>query len=257
MGRKHPRAGKYVYLFLALFIAVSAAGCALFGETRQSNTARSEIRHAHALYDQGNYRAAIDSYMNVVAMLNATPPADEALFYAGLSYLHPDNRNGDFAKASEYLHRLMKEYPDSPYNRQSVILIPILSAAQDIRLDCLSTRAAIDVVKQRRDELRKPELLLRGKNYTAALKEYLRLMNELQKTPEGEEALFMAGVLLAHPDSAQKNYSRATDYFLRVIREYPEGTFAGQATAWIGTIKAIEALKSVDLEFKERKRHGR
>lgn len=257
MGGKYAWARKHIHLFLALLITVGSAGCTFFGEVRQTRDARIELQRAHDLADKGNFEDSIAVYERVAALLAKNKPADEALFYLGLAYAHPDNRNRDLPKASEYLHRVAEEFPDGAFSRQATALSAILNAAHKSHLESLSFQTARNAEQVRRAEFREPERLLHRKNHDAAAREYLRLAGKLQKTPEGEEALLMAGILFAHPDNQNKNYPRALELFSRLVREYPESSYTEQAKAWIGTIKAIEALKTIGIDYRERKLHGR
>jgi len=62
------------------------------------------------------------------------------------------------------------------------------------------------------------------------------------------------GLVYLHYRNAQKNYEKARAQFERLLREYPDSSFAEEARIWSGVLQVIEKLKQVDLEIEEKKK---
>ncbi len=126
MGRKRNRKWKCFYLCIAGLIAVSIAGCAALKQMQTSMSAREHLAAARTLFDQGDYEASLRENQKVISLGDNSPPEDEALFNAGVIYAHYGYHKRDYHKSLEYLKRLVRNFPESPYTGQAKILIGIL-----------------------------------------------------------------------------------------------------------------------------------
>ena len=96
-------------------------------------------------------------------------------------------------------------------------------------------------------------LLARG-DYEGSLRESQRVLSVSKDQPPADTAIFNMGLIYAHPKNPKKDNKRAIYFFNRVIKGYPESSWAEQARIWVGVLDGMEKLKQVDIEIEERKR---
>jgi outer membrane protein assembly factor BamD len=64
-------------------------------------------------YKKGAYPAAINRFNSLLVAYPDLPPAEEAVYYLGLSYYYSENPD----QAASHLRDLVDRYPDSPYRK--------------------------------------------------------------------------------------------------------------------------------------------
>ena len=79
--------------------------------------------------------------------------------------------------------------------------------------------------------------LLAQKDFEGALSEYQEIFPMATHQPPEDEALYMIGLIYVHPENPKRNPMKSLYYFNRVTADYPQSLWAGQATAWIGTLQ--------------------
>jgi hypothetical protein len=118
-------------------------------------------------------------------------------------------------------------------------------------------REARDAEEKRKEETARAHLLKGQKlfaqgDFEGAISENQIIVTFFQGKSPMEEALFMLGLIYAHPDNPNKNFSKALDLMKRVVKEYPASVFVQQAKAWIGLLLINEkAVKENDKLTKE------
>lgn len=106
-------------LFVCIMItSLLICGCSNFEKGRQI---RSMSREANDFFNQGKYEASLSRYRQIAEKYPAA--ADRALFEMGIVYAHPGNENKDYLKALECYRKLVNDYPDSVYRRDSQMMI--------------------------------------------------------------------------------------------------------------------------------------
>jgi tetratricopeptide (TPR) repeat protein len=97
---------------------------------------------ANDLFAQGNYEAALGKYEELIEKESKT--ADRVLFEMGIIYAHPGNYRKCYQKALECFLKIIRDYPDSEYRRdsqmmmfqiQNVIIKDDLIAEQQTQID--------------------------------------------------------------------------------------------------------------------------
>lgn len=141
MGKKSDRASKRFIYFAACTIITPwlLCGCSSF-------LAKSAFKDATNYFQQGSYQAALKTYEQII---NKYPSmGDRVLFEMGMIYAHPDNRRKDHQKALECFHKLIKEYPESPYGPPSDVMISSIhnAVARDKYVSAQQTQ--IEALKQ-------------------------------------------------------------------------------------------------------------
>ena len=108
--------GKYFRLFLVwiMITPILVYGCSHFDEEQIS-------REANEFFNQGKYEAALSKYKQIIEKDPAV--ADRILFEMGIIYGHPRNKKKDYQRSLEYFQKIVKDYPESEYRRDSQMMI--------------------------------------------------------------------------------------------------------------------------------------
>jgi outer membrane protein assembly factor BamD (BamD/ComL family) len=119
-GKKHREIGEYLrVLFLCILITpVLIYGCSYSLEGLQS---RSIFEEANDSFNQGKYEASLAKYGQITEKYPAL--ADRVLFEMGIVYAYPRNESKDYQKSMECFQKLVRDYPDSEYRRDSQMMI--------------------------------------------------------------------------------------------------------------------------------------
>jgi tetratricopeptide (TPR) repeat protein len=120
MGKKQSRmSGRLCFFLVCIVITpVLICGCSHFDEGFQ---ARSTFREANDFFTQGNYKASLNKYEQII---EEDPAArDRVLFEMGIVYAYPKNEQKDYQKSLECFQKLVKDYPGSAYRRDSEMMI--------------------------------------------------------------------------------------------------------------------------------------
>jgi L,D-peptidoglycan transpeptidase YkuD (ErfK/YbiS/YcfS/YnhG family) len=117
MGKKQSRIGEHLYFFFACIILtpILICGCSHF------NRAKSTFKEANDLFSQGNYKASLSKYAQII---EEYPTAeDRVLFEMGIIYAYPRNEQKDYQKSLDCFQKLIKDYPGSGYRKDSEMMI--------------------------------------------------------------------------------------------------------------------------------------
>src|SRR3990172_5769205 len=153
MGKKQSRINEHLYLFICIIITpILICGCSHFNKGAQ---ARSTFEEANDLFSQGSYKASLSKYQQIIEKYPAA--ADRVLFEMGIIYTYPGNEQKDYQKALECFQKLIRDYPESGYRKDSEIMIFQINnvtmkdktiAAQQTQIETLQQE-----VKNRGDEI--------------------------------------------------------------------------------------------------------
>jgi len=91
-------------------------------------------------------------------------------------------------------------------------------------------------------------------DFEGAMKACQEILDRSPKTPPGDEALLIMGMLNVYYANPKKDYGKALGYFLRVEREFPASSLVEEAKTWAGVLQAFEKARQVDLEVEKRKK---
>ncbi len=135
-----------------MITAILISGCSHLEEGSQ---ARPVFREANDLFSQGNYKASLGRYEQII---EEYPSARErVLFEMGIIYAYPKNEQKDYQKSLECFQRLIKDYPESAYRRDSEMMIFQINnviikdrtiAAQQAQIDTLQQE-----IRNKRNEI--------------------------------------------------------------------------------------------------------
>jgi len=132
LGRKRIWNWKCFHYCIAGLIAVSFAGCAGLKQANKHWSAGQHMGAARTLFDQGDYDGSLKETQKVMSLSDNSPPADEAVFYAGLIYCHYGYPKRDFQKSLDLFKRLLRSFPQSRYAGQARVLTGMLVERQNL-----------------------------------------------------------------------------------------------------------------------------
>ena len=78
-------------------------------------------REANVFFNQGKYEAALSKYRLIIQ--KHPVGTDRVLFEMGIIYAHPRNAKKDYQKSLECFQKIVEDYPDSQYRRDSQMMI--------------------------------------------------------------------------------------------------------------------------------------
>ena len=108
----------YFFLVCIVIAPILILGCSHLDEGSQ---ARSIFREANDFFSQGNYKASLNKYEQII---EEYPTAgDRVLFEMGIVYAYPKNEQRDYQKSLECFQKLVKDFPGSTYRRDSEMMI--------------------------------------------------------------------------------------------------------------------------------------
>jgi tetratricopeptide (TPR) repeat protein len=76
-------------------------------------------------------------------------------------------------------------------------------------------------------------------DYEGALKAYMEILKANPEKFPGDRALFEMGILFAYPDNPKRSNSKASGYFKRLIKEFPESYLIRESLAWVDALNKI------------------
>jgi len=117
-GKRRRGTGEYLRL---LFVCIMITPILICGCSYEAHQARLISREANVFFNQGNYEASLSKYEQLIE--EHPTVADRVLFEMGIIYAYPRNEQKDYQKSLEYFQKLVKDYPDSEYRRDSQMMI--------------------------------------------------------------------------------------------------------------------------------------
>lgn len=120
MGKKQSKIGKHLFFFFVciMITPILLSGCSHFNEASQ---ARLTFKEANDLFNQGNYKASLGKYQQIT---DKYPKAgDRVLFEMGIVYAYPGNEQKDYQRSLDCFQKLIKDYPESVYRKDSEMMV--------------------------------------------------------------------------------------------------------------------------------------
>jgi len=120
MSTLHRCLSKHLQVFFACFMIAPLllCGCSHFNDDYQ---ARSTFKEANDFFNQGSYEVSLGKYEQIIAKYPTV--GDRVLFEMGIIYSHAGNEQKDYQKSLESFRKLVKEYPESGYRKDSELMI--------------------------------------------------------------------------------------------------------------------------------------
>ena len=117
-GKRRRGTGEYLRL---LFVCIMITPILICGCSYEAHQARLISREANVFFNQGNYEASLNKYEQLIE--EHPTVADRVLFEMGIIYAYPRNEQKDYQKSLECFQKLVRDYPDSEYRRDSQMMI--------------------------------------------------------------------------------------------------------------------------------------
>ena len=120
MGKRQKGIGEYLRLFFVciMITPILICGCSYIDEGLQTGSISQE---ANDFFNRGKYEASLSKYEQITEKHPAV--ADRVLFEMGIIYAYPRNEQKDYQKSLECFQKLVRDYPDSEYRRDSQMMI--------------------------------------------------------------------------------------------------------------------------------------
>jgi len=114
MAKKQNGMATRLHLFFACIILAPMliCGCSHYNEG---------LQEANDFFSKGSYEASLGKYQQIIAQYPAS--GDRALFEMAIVYSYPGNEQKDYQKALECFQKLIKDYPESWYRKDSELMI--------------------------------------------------------------------------------------------------------------------------------------
>jgi tetratricopeptide (TPR) repeat protein len=114
--------GKGVY-FRLFFVCIIITSIFIFGcsSIDKGFQTRSISREANDFFNQGKYEASLSKYEQIIEKNPAV--ADRVLFEMGIIYAYPKNEQKDYQKSLKCFQKIVRDYPDSEFRRDSQMMI--------------------------------------------------------------------------------------------------------------------------------------
>ncbi len=119
-GKSQRGIGEYLRLFFVCIMIslILICGCSYIDGGFQAGSISQE---ANDFFNQGKYEASLSKYEQIIEKHPAV--ADRVLFEMGIIYAYPRNEQKDYQKSLECFQKLVRDYPDSEYRRDSQMMI--------------------------------------------------------------------------------------------------------------------------------------
>lgn len=120
MDKKQIMKGYHLCFFFVsiLIIPLFISGCSHVHEGAQI---RATFKEANDLFSQANYSASLSIYEQIIEKYPTE--ADRVLFEMGIIYAYPGNKQKDYQKSLEHFQRLIKDYPESRFRKDSEMMV--------------------------------------------------------------------------------------------------------------------------------------
>ena len=108
---------------LSLFVCIIMTSILLcgWGCLADELQARSIFQEANDFFRQGDFQASLNTYQQIFE--KHPTEGDRILFQMGIIYSYPANEQKDYQKSLDCFQKLIKNYPESRYMRDSVMMI--------------------------------------------------------------------------------------------------------------------------------------
>lgn len=282
MGGKQTRRRKHLYFCLASLIFLFFSGCAtpekMRIEIKPEEEARQHLLQSWKLLAQKDFEGALSEPEEILSQATHRPPEDEALYTAGMIYVHPENPKRNLTKSLHFFTRVTEDYPLSPWADEARAWIGILkengrlnqsieNLNHQVKQWHLEKTKLSEAREAHRPLLNSLELVSQGK-YEEASREIQKLLSTSPRHPMEDEALFQMGLIYTHPGNPKKDYGKSMIYLKKLTKDYPQSPWNEAAKVWTGMLQEVERLnqtidklnqtieksKQVDIEIEEKKK---
>ncbi|MCC6345649.1 MAG: L,D-transpeptidase family protein [Nitrospirales bacterium] len=185
MGNKQSRMHPYFFFVCIILTPVLFYGC--------SHQARSTFMEANDLFTQGSYEASLSKYEEITKKYPTE--ADRALFEMGIIHAYSGNERKDYQKSLECFRKVIKEYPESRYRKDSEMMLFTISTTSFKDMTIAEQQKQIEAL---REEVASRE------NKTIKLQKKIEALDQEGKSKENEIVSLQKEILALQRGPADK-----------------------------------------------------
>ncbi len=190
MGKKQKNIKKNLYFF---FVCIIIVPILIYGCSSQGSRVRTMFREANDLFSQGSYKDSLGKYQQIIEKYPAA--GDRVLFEMGIIYAYAANEQKDYQKSLKYFQKLIKDYPESKYRKDSEIMI--------FHINNVTMKDTTISQKQTQIETLRQEIKSRG-NEMIALQEKIESLEQNVKNKDNEIAALQKEVFALQTGPADR-----------------------------------------------------
>jgi tetratricopeptide (TPR) repeat protein len=139
MSKKQSRQQGHLNFFFAFIIITPILMCGC-------SHSRSAFKEANDFLSQGNYRASLSKYEQIIAQYPTV--GDRVLFEMGVIYAFPRNQQKDYQKSLECFQKLIKDYPGSEYRQDSEVMVSLINDVTSKDKSIITQQKEIETLEQ-------------------------------------------------------------------------------------------------------------
>ena len=250
MGRKQSRRGGHLSFFFACVITpILMCGCG----------AQTALREANDFLSQGNYKASLSKYEQIIARYPAT--GDRVLFEMGVIYAFPKNQQKDYQESLRCFQKLIKYYPASEYRQDSEVMISLIN---EVTRKTSLINEVTSTMQQKQIETLEQEVMSKGNWIIAQQKKIESLEQEIisksntlvtkQKQVESleQEVMNKGDRIFTKQKQIESLEQEAVSKDKKITTQQKQIESLEQQVKELE--KKIEQMKEVDMNLKEKKK---
>jgi len=130
LGRKRRGSGKHVLLLAAGVTLLLLAACTPILQHWGGDGRCPHLGSVQRLVDSGDYEGALRASQEALDRDPDGPVADAALFDLALLNAHPGNPKKDYRRSLQYINRLVREHPKSPFVEEAKVWAGVLESIE-------------------------------------------------------------------------------------------------------------------------------
>ena len=190
MGKKRSRIGEHFYFFFVCIIITPLliCGCSHFNEGLQAT-----FKEANDLFGQGSYKASLSKYEQISEKYPMA--GDRVLFEMGIIYAYPRNEQKDYQRSLECFQKLIRDYPESGYRKDSEMMI--------FQINNVIIKDKTIATQQKQIETLQQEVKSKG-NENSKLQKKIEALEQEVKTKENEIITLQKEVFAIQREPADK-----------------------------------------------------
>ncbi|MBE0460273.1 MAG: outer membrane protein assembly factor BamD [Candidatus Aminicenantes bacterium] len=142
-----------LFILATTYILLVSFGCATFILSAKNIEIRKHLSLAKKLSKQAKYEQALRENEMILEKHPENPWQDEVLFNLACLYAYYDNPQKDYNKAIIYFQRLIKEFPQSSYQKESNLWLAILGEILSKERKTNNLRDEINSLKKEKIEI--------------------------------------------------------------------------------------------------------
>jgi L,D-peptidoglycan transpeptidase YkuD (ErfK/YbiS/YcfS/YnhG family) len=184
MNNRQCRMGRHLNIFFACIILAPMLLCGC-----SHSQARSAFQEANDFFSRGNYAVSLGKYQQIIEHYPAA--GDRVLFEMAIIYAYPENEQKDYQRSLECFQKLVKDYPESGYRKDSELMLFTINnviakdrtiAAQQAQIEALRQE-----IQNRGDEVStlKNTIAALEQKVTARENQIITLQKEVLVIPKG------------------------------------------------------------------------